>query len=56
MSTPTGNTDLLCLFRLSTAGFQCGDTQGIQKGKTGEGTLFEGKGTVRVYPCLAASR
>ncbi|NLT21493.1 MAG: hypothetical protein GXX82_00440 [Syntrophorhabdus sp.] len=51
-----GYADLLCLFRTGTAGFQCGDTRGVLKGKTGDGTPFEGKGTVRVYPCRTASR
>lgn len=51
-----GYADLLCFFRIGTTGFQCGDTRGILKGITSDGTLFEGKGTVRVYPCLTASR
>jgi len=51
-----GYADLLCFFRTSTAGFQCGDTRGILRGATGDGTSFEGKGTVRVYPCRMASR
>jgi hypothetical protein len=51
-----GYADLLCFFRTSAAGFQCGDTQGILRGATGDGTSLEGKGTVRVYPCLTASR
>jgi len=43
--------DLLCHFYTKRTGFQCGDTEGILRGQTKDGTLFEGRDSVRILPC-----
>ncbi|MGA2959675.1 MAG: hypothetical protein ABSF48_28665 [Thermodesulfobacteriota bacterium] len=43
--------DLLCHFYTHDAGFQCGDTEGILKGKTKDGTPIEGSHSVYIVPC-----
>ena len=45
------NRDLLCFFYTGQAAFKCGDTQGILKGKTKNGTPIEGSDSVRIIPC-----
>jgi hypothetical protein len=46
-----GYRDLLCFFYNKTAGFQCGDTEGILKGETVDGMPIEGKDSVKIGPC-----
>jgi probable HAF family extracellular repeat protein len=46
-----GLKDLVCHFYTQKTGFQCGDTEGILKGQTLDGTLFEGSDSVRIVPC-----
>jgi len=46
-----GLLDLVCHFFTQTADFQCGDTQGILKGITTDGTRIEGRDSVRINPC-----
>jgi hypothetical protein len=43
--------DLVCYFYLDIAGFNCGDTEGILKGKTLDGTPIEGEDLVRIINC-----
>jgi surface antigen len=43
--------DLVCQFYTKYTGFQCGDTKGILKGKTKDGTPIEGKDSVKIVPC-----
>jgi hypothetical protein len=43
--------DLMCYFYVQTAGFKCGDTEGILKGKTSDGTPIEGRDLVRIVNC-----
>jgi hypothetical protein len=43
--------DLICFFNTGEAGFQCGDTQGILKGQTMDGTPIEGSDSVKIVPC-----
>ena len=43
--------DLICHFDADQAGFQCGDTDGILRGKTVDGVPIEGSDTVRIAPC-----
>jgi hypothetical protein len=43
--------DLVCHFYTQDAGFQCGDTKGILKGKTKDGTPIEGSDSVKIVPC-----
>jgi hypothetical protein len=43
--------DLVCQFHIHNAGFQCGDTQGILKGATKEGTPIQGSDSVRFVSC-----
>ncbi|MGA2223926.1 MAG: DUF642 domain-containing protein [Syntrophobacteraceae bacterium] len=43
--------DLICFFNTGEAGFQCGDTQGILKGQTKDGTPIEGSDSVKIVPC-----
>jgi hypothetical protein len=45
------NRDLTCYFLKEYAGFECGDTKGILKGKTLDGIFIEGKDSVKVIPC-----
>jgi hypothetical protein len=46
-----GYRDLLCFFYNETAGFHCGNTKGILKGKTVDGMPIEGRDTVKIVPC-----
>jgi alpha-tubulin suppressor-like RCC1 family protein len=43
--------DLVCHFNIQLAGFQCGNTEGILKGKTKEGKFIEGKDSVNTVKC-----
>jgi hypothetical protein len=43
--------DLVCFFYTGKAGFQCGDTEGILKGKTKDGMTIEGSDSVKIVPC-----
>jgi probable HAF family extracellular repeat protein len=43
--------DLVCEFYVSRTGFQCGDTQGVLKGKTLDGTPIEGRDSIRIVRC-----
>jgi hypothetical protein len=43
--------DLICFFYTGKMGFQCGDTEGILKGKTKDGTPIEGSDSVKIVPC-----
>lgn len=45
-----GVPDLVCRFKISTAGFQSGDAIGILRFKDVDGTLFEGRGSVVIGP------
>jgi hypothetical protein len=47
-----GLPDLLCSFSILRAGFACGDTQGILKGRTTAGLGFSGQDRVEVLPCI----
>jgi hypothetical protein len=42
--------DQVCLFRNSLTGFQLGDTEGVLKGQTVDGTPIEGRDSVWVVP------
>lgn len=47
-----GLVDLVCTFDVKSTGFQCGDTQGILKGKMNlTGISFEEKQEITVSPC-----
>ncbi len=46
-----GLRDLVCHFYIRDTGFKCGDTQGILKGKTLDGTPIEGNDAVSIGPC-----
>ncbi len=46
-----GLRDLVCTFSTKAAGFQCGNTEGVLKGKTKDGTVIEGRDLVRIVPC-----
>ena len=43
-----GLPDLLCHFGTQEAGFEPGDLEGIVKGKTAAGRMFEGRGVIRI--------
>ena len=43
--------DLICFFYTGKAGFHCGDTEGFLKGEIKDGTLIEGKDSVKIVPC-----
>lgn len=45
--------DLVCHFYTQIAGFKCGDTEGILRGKTLDGTpiAIEGRDSVKIVPC-----
>ena len=43
--------ELVCYFYIEVAGFNCGDTEGILKGKTLDGIAIEGKDLVRIIHC-----
>ena len=46
-----GYHDLVCFFWTYRAQFQCGDTEGILRGVTQDGTPVEGKNSVKIIPC-----
>ncbi len=46
-----GIKDLICHFRTEKTAFVCGDTQGILKGKTADGTPVIGKDKVTIVSC-----
>lgn len=46
-----GLIDLVCHFNTEDAAFECGDTEGVLKGMTMDGTLIEGSDSVRIVPC-----
>jgi hypothetical protein len=43
--------DLVCQFYIDETGFQCGDTEGVLKGKTKSGTPIQGSDSVKIIPC-----
>ena len=43
--------DLICFFYTGKTSFLCGDTEGILKGKTKDGTPIEGSDSVKIVPC-----
>ena len=43
--------DLVCHFYTQDTGFQCGDTEGILKGKTKDGTTIGGSDSIKIVPC-----
>lgn len=43
--------DLICYFSTKIAGFKCGDTEGILKGKTVGGVSVEGRDMIKVVGC-----
>jgi uncharacterized membrane protein len=43
--------DLVCQFQTDLAGFQCGDTVGVLRGVTKEGTSVRGSDSVSIVPC-----
>ena len=43
--------DLVCHFYTQKTDFKCGDTVGILKGRTMEGTDIEGSDSVKIAPC-----
>jgi hypothetical protein len=45
-----GYDDLVCHFYTQMTGFACGDTEGILKGETLDGTPLEGSDSVRIVP------
>jgi hypothetical protein len=45
-----GLLDLICHFSAQNTGFQIGDTEGILKGRTVQGTQLLGKDSVRIVP------
>jgi hypothetical protein len=46
-----GLKDLVCHFYTEDTGFLCGDTEGVLKGMTMDGTPIEGKDSVKIVPC-----
>jgi len=46
-----GLNDLVCTFSTKTAGFVCGDTEGVLKGRTATGRSFEGSQAIVITPC-----
>jgi probable HAF family extracellular repeat protein len=51
-----GSKDLICYFHAGPTGFQCGDTEGVLKGKTADGKEFEGTDEVQIWPCARGWR
>jgi hypothetical protein len=43
--------DLVCYFYVDLAGFKCGDTKGVLKGETFDGSFIEGRDLVRITNC-----
>jgi hypothetical protein len=43
--------DLVCRFYTQDTDFQCGDTEGVLKGKTVDGTPIKGSDSVKIIPC-----
>jgi len=46
-----GFLDLVCHFDTQTAGFACGDTEGILRGQLLDGTPIDGSDAVKIVPC-----
>jgi hypothetical protein len=46
-----GLKDLICHFSTVRAEFQCGNTEGILRGKKIDGTPIEGKDLIKIIPC-----
>ena len=46
-----GLKDLICHFFTEDTGFLCGDTEGVLKGMTTDGTPVEGSDSVKIIPC-----
>jgi len=46
-----GLKDLVCHFYTEDTEFLCGDTEGVLKGMTTDGTPIEGRDSVRIVPC-----
>ncbi len=46
-----GLMDLVCHFYTQDTGFLCGDTEGVLKGMTMDGTPVEGRDSVKIVPC-----
>ena len=46
-----GYVDLISHYRTQDAGFKCGDTEGILRGRTVDGVAIEGSDSVRIVPC-----
>jgi titin len=46
-----GLLDLVCHLHTQDTGFQCGDTEGVLRGKTLDGVPIEGSDSVRIVPC-----
>jgi hypothetical protein len=46
-----GLSDLVCHFLTQETEFECGDSEGILKGKTNEGTPIEGLDSISIVPC-----
>jgi hypothetical protein len=46
-----GLEDLLCHFYTQDTGFKCGNTEGILKGQTVQGTPIKGGDSVKIGPC-----
>jgi uncharacterized membrane protein len=51
VSRDSSRDDLVCHFYVEVAGFKCGDTEGIIKGKTLSGVPIEGEDMVRITNC-----
>jgi hypothetical protein len=51
ISRDDSKDDLVCHFYIELAGFKCGDTEGILKGKTVSGIPFKGGDLVRIINC-----
>ena len=45
-----GRVDVVCHFENQAAGFARGNLEGILKGRTAAGRLFEGRGLLKVVP------
>jgi hypothetical protein len=51
-----GLKDLICYFHIPPMGFQCGNTEGVLKGKTADDNEFEGIDKVQISPCTRRCR
>jgi probable HAF family extracellular repeat protein len=46
-----GLKDLVCYFHVGPMGFQCGDQEGVLKGKTEDEKEFKGTDEIQIWPC-----